>query len=253
MSFIEGNEPAVEEQQQESDPYEGLSDYGRRFVESQPEEKRADAMNYVRDWDAGYTKAKSQWEQEINRYRSLGQDEELSAGVQLYRMLRDNPQRIADYLAERGISPAQAKAIQQAAEDQEAPDPYADRFQSIESQMQQLLRFQQERIQREENERAKSEFLAGLEAAEKTYGKYDRDTVLAMIASGQFNSIDDAVQRYHQLEQQILREKGRGTAPSLLGSGNNPPVGGKKPDFGAMDGKEVSSYLTSILEQAKNG
>ena len=224
-----------------------LSDYGQRFVQNAPEEERAYAEKYVKQWDQGYAKAKAQWESEISEYRQLGDPQELNVGKQLYSMLVNQPEafqeRINKYFADRGIAiPPQQQAVE------EDGDPYDTRFKSVEQRLEQMQRAQYEQHQAQSEKQQIDEFKAQLAEARKAHGDFDEQTVIGLIAAGSASSIDAAVQHYRALEQRILQSKGRGTAPNLLGSNGTPPRGGKKLDFSKASDKEINAYIAESLK-----
>ena len=240
MSFVEPTDDESEGHEEEPEP---LSDYGQRFVQNAPEEERSYAEKYVRQWDQGYAKAKSQWENEINEYRQLGDVQELNAGKQLYSMLVNQPERIAEYLAARGIY--NAPPVEESKGEE---DPYDSRFKTVEQRLEQMQAAQYEQYQAQSQKQQIEEFKAQLAEAKRVHGDFDEQTVIAHIAAGGANSIDDAVKQYRALEQKILQSKGRGTAPNLLGSNGAPPRGAKKPDFGKASNQEITNYIAESLK-----
>lgn len=244
----ESTEPPAE---QESDELPELSDYGKRFLSTVPEEEKPYAEKYVRQWDAGHKKQVEPLKQRVDYYNGLGNEEELTGGVQLYRLLVTQPERVLEWLVnERGLTLPQAKAaVREATDDaeQQTVDPYAEKYTKLEKELMELKQYQLQRAQMEQLEQQKAQFLSDLMAAKKTFGDFDQDHVIEIIAAGKAESIEEAVQLSLAREQQILQRKGRATAPNLLGSGSAPPVGGKKVDWGKASDKDVTAFLTQAL------
>ena len=223
-----------------------LSDYGRRFVEQAPEEERQYAEKYVRQWDEGYKKAVGKYETELNQWRQLGDFERAQNGTRLLSTFETNPQRILEFLTTDPDGPqltvAQAKAAIEEAEGEK--DPYAEKFSKLERAFMALAQDRETERQTREQERQRAAFEAELQAAAKKHGEFDVKIVAGMIASGNAQTIDEAVQHYHRVMGKPQR---RATPPNLLGASSAAPSGAKKMDFGKAEPKEVVNYLTHVL------
>lgn len=232
------------------DEVEELSDYGKRFVESAPEEERVYAEKYVRDWDKGYKKAVSKYEEELKTYKSIGAPvEDLHNGYRLLQTLTSNPQRVLDYLTSDPNGPqltvAQAKAAMEEAESEK--DPYAEKFSKLDKIERAVLSLAQEREaerQQRSIEQQKQEFANGLKAAAEKYGAFDEKIVAGIIAGGHAQSIDEAVQHYHKV---VGKPQQRRATPPLLGASSAAPSGAKKLDIAGASTKDRVNYLTHIL------
>lgn len=242
-----------------------LSDYGKRFVERVPEEERQYAEKYVREWDAGVSKLKSKYEDELNTYKSYGAREDIEAGVQLYKMLtggESEQQKIADYLAENGITPSQFKKMQEdAADGKQVTLPgtggkvktpeidYEERFKKLEAGLGMTAQQLQQWNAVQQQERAKAEFLELCKEAEKKHGKFDLEYAAFLLANGKASTMDEAASIAANF---VPSEQRRAATPNLLGaSGNAPLNGGKKIDYGKLSDNDVSKLIQHRLEQAR--
>lgn len=223
-----------------------LSDYGRRFVEQAPEEERQYAEKYVRQWDGGYKKAVEKYETELSQWRQLGDFERAQNGTRLLSTFETNPQRILEFLTTDPDGPqltvAQAKAAMKDAEEEK--DPYAEKLTKLERAFMALAQDRETERQTREQEKQRAAFEAELSNAAKKYGEFDVKIVAGMIASGNAQTIDEAVQHYHRV---VGKPQRRATPPNLLGASSAAPSGAKKMDFGKAEPKEVVNYLTHLL------
>lgn len=263
MSFIEGSEAFESEPQIEGEGTEEqlppLSDYGKRFVENAPEEERAYAEKYVRQWDQGYAKQKQRWESELSAYREVGDPTVAKQGVALYNILLHEPERLLRHLVEeRGLTVPQAQKVVQDQQEQAGisegngqPDPYAKRIETIEQQQQRLYQLQQEQYARQVEQQQQEQLRNDLAAAKAKFGEYDQDFVLDRIIAGRAQTVDEAVQQYQQYVQNVLKQHGRATAPNLLGGGAGSPQSQPKKK-GPIPEKDVVTHLTALLEQGKH-
>lgn len=249
MSFVENDIPEDDSTSEvgEVEEIEELSDYGRRFVENAPEEERVYAEKYVREWDKGYKKATSKYEEELNTYRQIGAPvEDLHNGYRLLQTMVNNPQRVLEYLTSDPNGPqltvAQAKAAMEDAK--EEVDPHVEKINKIERAVLSLAQEREAERQRQAVEAQKAEFAAGLKAAADKYGAFDEKIVVGIIAGGHAQSIDEAVQHYHKV---VGKPQQRRATPPLLGASSAAPSGAKKLDIAGASTKERVNYLTHIL------
>lgn len=226
-----------------------LSDYGRRFVESAPEEERQYAEKYVRMWDGGYKKAVGKYEQELSQWKSLGvPHEDAQVSVRLYQTLVNNPQRLLDYLVNDPDGPqltvAQAKQVVAEEAEKKEVNPLEEKYSKLERAVLALAEERSAERARKEQEREQANFKAELDAAAKTHGEFDVRIVAGMLASGHAQSIDEAVQHYHRAMGKTQR---RAAPPNLLGASSAAPSGAKKIDFGKAEAKERVNWLAHAL------
>lgn len=255
MSFVD-NDDTGNDQQVIDETEEELSDYGRRFVDNAPENERPFAEKYVKQWDSGYKKAVSKYEEDLQQYRQLGAIEDVQAGTRLYQLLVTNPEKVLHYLTDDPngpqLTPRQAKAQMDKIEDAgpnagaKAPnDPHTDRIQRLENALIAVARQQEERVAAQQAEQDQQAFVSALAQAKTTHGDFDDKYVAYLLATRQAQSIDDAVQQYHKAIGG--KPQPRRAAPNLLGASSAAPSGGKKPDFGAASDKEIKDYLVHAL------
>lgn len=240
--------------EQSDDSLPPLSDYGQRFVQNIPEEHRPIADKWVREWDAGVEKLRGKYENELGTYKKLGDLEDIQAGVQLYKLLIDEPHTVAEWLAkEKGIYVAppeqqNAPAGKQPAGQQEG-DPYEERFKKLEQGIVMTAQQQREFFAQQEQQRALAEYNSLLQQAEAKHGPFDKNYVSYLLSQGLAQTLDEAVEAFHKLNPGQQR---RATAPNLLGaSGNAPLNGGKKIDYGSLSEKDVTRLIAHRLEQAR--
>lgn len=233
-----------------------LTDYGQRFVEQVPEEERVYADKWVREWDAGVAKLRQKHEAEVAEYTQLGTQQDIRAGVQLFKMLTGSPdqqQEIADYLAENGVTAKQfadaIKADRERKVEAGEIDPTAERIEKLERALVTTAQQQQAAIQEQQTRAQQDAYIAALNDAESRLGKFDRQYVSYLLSMGQAQTLDEAVTAYHKLVPGQRKQ-----APRLLGSNGSAPAprGGKKLDFGSMSEKDVGKYLVAKLEQERS-
>lgn len=251
MSFVEndGFESGDLGGQEEELPE--LSDYGRRFVERVPEEEKPYADKYVRMWDDGHKKAIAKYEQELNQYRQLGPVEEQATARQLLNILQNEPQRLVDYLVnERGYTPTQAvKAVENAQQDAgqtpAIPKEYEDRLNRAERAALAVAQQQRQFFEQQQAAREQQEYVASLQDAKRRMGDFDEQYVSYLIATGQAQTVDEAVKTYHRTVRPPQR---RGTTPPLLGANSAAPsAGSKKVNWGEASGNDIKDFLVNSL------
>lgn len=239
--------------QDETEELPELSDYGRRFVENLPEEDRGKAEQWVRQWDGGYKKQVSKYEEQIQQYRQLGNIEDVQAGTRLYQLLVTNPERVLHYLTEDPngpkLTPKQAAAQMQKIEDDGAPsntkpDPNAERLEKLERALLAIAQRDEQRTQAQQQERDQQMFVSALEEARKRLGDFDNQYVAYLLATQKAQTIDEAVKQYHSV---VGKPQPRRAAPNLLGTSSAAPSGAKKPDWGQASDKEIKDHLVHLL------
>lgn len=92
-----------------------LSGYAQNFLNQIPEDHRPVVQQYLPKWDAGFTQYSQRVQQELGRYKSLGDPETLQMARTLYERVTTNPDEVAEFLISQGYGPKQAKAAAEAA------------------------------------------------------------------------------------------------------------------------------------------
>ena len=231
-----------------------LSDYGRRFVEKLPEEDRPKAEQWVREWDGGYKKQVSRYEEQLGQYRQLGNIEDVQAGTRLYQLLVTDPQRVLHYLTEDPngpkLTPRQAAAQMQKIEDNGAPaakvDPNAERLEKLERALLAMAQRDEQRTAETQAQRDQQAFVDALDEA-RTRLKIDFDNryVAYLLSTRQAQTIDEAVRIAGPAVR--TQTQPRRAAPNLLGASSAAPSGAKKPNFAEASPNEIKDYIVHSL------
>lgn len=242
------------------DLYEGLSDYGRRFVENAPEEERPYAAKYVREWDQGYQKKQQEWEQQLQPFRDLGDPEQVRQAVAVANMLQQNPRTVVERLYEAGLlsqddfSFLQAQQQQDQGGNEDIPPHLMKRFeQMLESKLaplQQgygtLAQMQQQKLEEEQQRQQEAALQKDLENLKSKHGDFDETYVLALMAQTGMNG-EDAVKQYQQMLDSAIKQRQAPRAPSIMSGSGNPPNFQK--DLTKADDATVRNMLADALRQ----
>lgn len=243
--------------QETGDIYEGLSDFGRRYVEQAPEDQRALIAEHYRKWDEGYQKKMGEVEQQLNSYRQYGEPEHIQEMTRAIQLLQNNPVEVFKRFYEIGaISDDQLTFLQrqQAQNEQEGGeglDPKLEqRLQKmLEEKLDPLQRGlgasatwiqqQEERRKQEEENRNLDEHLKGLH---QTHGDFDDEFVLALMQNGIKD--EEAIKLWNQKIDEAIKARQAPRPPNVMGAGG--PSTGKK-DFSSMNREQTVNFLAEAL------
>ena len=90
----------------QGDQYEGLSDYGKQYIERVPEEHRAIVAEHLKGWDAGATRKFQEIHDQYKWTKDLNANPEYAQGaVGLARAIENNPFEVVKSLVEKGYLP----------------------------------------------------------------------------------------------------------------------------------------------------
>lgn len=196
-----GNQPPQQEQQVPVQPV--YSPYAQNYLNGVPEAERELVGRHIQNWDKGFQKYAQQVQGQLRSYADLGDVDSLKVAQQVYQRLIDDPHSVADWLAERGITPRQAQQIQQAAQQaqqnpqglpgQQELNPVLDHpeFKAMKQQLDRMNQamglFAEDRKQRqarEQQEAADRELAQYLDTFSKTYKGVPEQFVMAYMHSG---------------------------------------------------------------------
>ena len=233
----EGQEPIDPGNQPSQQVAPQLSPYGQKFLEEVPEEERGVIQKYLPKWDGGFTKYAQQVQGQLKQYQDLGQAQELAQMRGIYQRLMDDPQGVMNYLVEQGhVKYPEAPQSQQQNGQQEA-DPYAQKFQTYDSNFQRLERAlgmmaetfqkQQQAAEQAANEKQLDDWLALVKGLNKNV---DEEYALTLLHSGMTDP-NEVVGRWNQKFQSLVNASQAGRAPNVMGSSSQPPIAQKTTDM----------------------
>lgn len=185
---------------------------------------------------------------------------ELEQGLRLMYEINQNPQAVYAALGEAyGLSPAQIDAIEGSdegddtddGEPQNFQDPRFDQLQEgFELVAQNLLDQHQAKLDAE----AETELDQKLEALTEQHGKFDERYVLSLVAANEDVTLEQAVESYKQMVQNVLQGNPRPFAPNVMGSSNGGTgLPSQAIDPTKLDGKATRSLVAEMLKAANEG
>jgi hypothetical protein len=177
------------------------------------------------------------------------QSEHLEQGLQFLHQLNTNPQAVYEALKEAYGYDSSVDAEE---EDDSEPEVFQDpRFdqlqQGVELVAQTILQQQQEKL----NEQASRELDRELTELREKHGDFDERYVLSLAAVNEGLTLEQAVQSYQQMAQNILQTNPRPFAPTVMGnSSGGTGLPSQAIDPRKLDGKETRSLVEQILRAA---
>lgn len=237
------------------DPGPQLSPQGQQFISSIPEDHREIVGRYLPQWDAGFQKYAGGVNQQLKQYSELGEFDNIKQAVEFQQQFLNDPRSIVDWLFQNREDIEQLKDWQwnhQAPNPQEQAEkpPWLEHLNPVQEkvgQMEKVLALIAENLQSEQQSKAAAEADAALDRdikqAQAKYGNFDIPTVLDIALSRRV-SIDEAVQTFNGLAEQIMSQRAAKQAPITLGATSQPQLA--KPAT-EMSGDERRQALAAFL------
>lgn len=183
--------------------------------------------------------------------------EDLSQGLNLLHTVNNNPQALYDALRETyNLTDAEAKEVIEEVSEEVADETTLNpKLQQLEEGLnvlaQHFLTEQQAKEAAQADTFVKSEFAK----AKEKYGEFDEgwvtDRMLARGNDDNYYSVDQAVQDYQGLVQNIIAANPRPFAPRVLGgtSGGGSGLPSQAVDVTKLDDKEAKALVVEMLRQ----
>ncbi|MCI0562834.1 MAG: hypothetical protein MN733_30500 [Nitrososphaera sp.] len=254
---VETTEPVVSEE-----PAYVLSDHAQRYygevAQEFPEELRPKLEQALRKWDAGFTLKAQEWAEQRKQFEDLGTVEELQQAAHLRRLAQSDPLTLYTWLQDRLSEAGQLPKAQAQVELEEEADPYADRFGQVnqfQNQVTQILLAMNQRLeelQKGGSVESENAALDGKLALVKTANPdVDIDFVRNQVQNSG-RTIDEAVQLYQTVHQQVVNKLGKQTQtpPVVSGSGAPPTLNKDIADLSDDQHDDlVVQYLKTLHQQ----
>lgn len=178
--------------------------------------------------------------------------EYLEQGAQFLHQLNTNPQAVYEALKEMYGSEEGAGIEEDDDDESEVfQDPRVDQLnQQVELVAQTVLMQQQEKL----NEQASQELDRELTGLREKHGDFDERYVLSLAAVNDGLTLEQAVQSYQQMAQNILQANPRPFAPTVMGNtsgGTGLPSQAIDPT--KLGGKETRNLVAEMLKAANEG
>lgn len=221
-----------------------------------PEEYQDQVRNQLASWDAGVSRQFQKIHDEYAPYKALEDYDPnmLRTAADVYSALVDNPQDTWETIGRvYGLSPAG-----QVDEDDDDEDGY-ELPASVRRQLSKLdeherilgnltQQFQQSQAEDEEAQED-AELDEYLQELADTYGEFDEDYVVGLIAAG----IDgeEAIGRYQQLSRQYQQPQPRMTAPNVMSGSGGIPTSGSV-NVSKLNTQDTQNLVAEILRLASS-
>lgn len=254
-----GNQPP----QQEPEPV--YSPFAQNYLSRVPEAERGVVGRHIQEWDKGFQQYATGVQQQIKQYKDLGDPNTLKQAHTVYQRLIDDPQSVANWLAEQGYTVAAQQAQQVAnAQQQGQPgqpgqeDPLLNhpKFKELvqnNGRMERILGAMYEQQQQREKAAAEAEEDRRLDQFVSGFKKQNpgvpEQYLLAMMHSGMSDPVQIA-NSWKQLAQQNLNTARAGQVPNIMGASSQPPLSQNAADMTREQRLEaLANRLPSLMTE----
>lgn len=179
--------------------------------------------------------------------------QDLEQGLQLMARLNEDPKGFYEALTEAYGFGGEIESEEEG-DEEEAPnfqDPRVDQLQqNLDLVAQTILSQQQEKA----NEQASRELDAELTSLRQKHGDFDERYVLSLAAVNDGVTLEQAVESYKQLVDNVLQKNPRQFAPTVLGnSSGGTGLPSQAIDPTKLDGKATRNLVAEMLKAANQG
>lgn len=222
-----------------------------------PSQLHSQVTPHLQQWDKNYQDGIGKVHSEYEPYKPFLDNQiepqQLAYGLQLLDAIENRPQEIYEALAQHlGLNQEDLENGSELEQGQEPNsvdifgDPRMQQLQDMVTTMaNHLVQQGQQTTEQQEDAALEQEF----NDAKEKYGEFDEAWVMSHMLSGNYDSIDEAVQAYHEFVKGILANANR-PGPKVLSNGGqtaNPPVASAD-----MSGKDRRNLVVQMLQNAQN-
>ncbi len=249
-----GNQPPQQEEVK-------LSGYAQNYLQGVPEAERELVQRHISKWDTGASQQFQRYAEELNRWKGLGNYDDLVAANRVYQQLVSDPQGVVDYLyKEHGYTPSELAAMQQQAQatgpgqQQAEPQPWEPQLKQYESRFQQYdrvlggiaeyIKQQKEAAETQQYDKQVDDLLTQVKSVDKTIPD---NYALTLMLQGR--SPEQVAAQWKQEVQAALNAQRNGQpspAPGLMGARSGGPVAQKATDM--TDDQRRQALSAAVLQ-----